>query len=295
MGRRQYCFNPEGVALKNYQLILCLMAAVSSLSFAQGSLENPVAGRTESGIGAISGWHCSASNITATIDGASIGKAGSGTDRGDTASVCGRVDTGFSLLFNYNVLAPGSHSISVYADGQLLETRQFNTVQSGGAEFVTGLSKTVTIFDFPSSGKTATLQWSQAKQSFVVTEISDGGSGVADMSSLYGAYTQVINVSAFGSSCSIYGASSGSTTETFNVTTSGNTTRIMAYTSTSACDFNLTYVSGNSTSGFNLSGSGLCSSGLPASVSISNLIKDNNQLHGTITQSLPGCTQVLSL
>lgn len=281
--------------MKNHQLILCLMAAIPCLSYAQWALENPVAGGTESGISVISGWHCTSSNISVEIDGVGLGKAGGGTLRTDTVSVCGQAETGYSRSFNYNKLTPGSHSISVYADGQLLETRQFNTVQSGGAEFVTGLSKTVTIFDFPSSGKTATLQWSQAKQSFVVTEISEGGSGVADMSSLYGSYTQVINVSAFGSSCSIYGASSGSTTETFYVTTSGNTTRIMAYTSTSACDFNLTYVSGNSTSGFNLSGSGLCSSGLPASVSISNLIKDNNQLHGTITQSLPGCTQVLSL
>ena len=119
--------------LKNYQLIFCLMAAAPSLSFALGSLENPVAGSTESGIGVISGWHCTATNITATIDGASLGKAGSGTGRGDTASTCGRSDTGYSMLFNYNDLTPGNHSISVYADGQLLETRHFNTVQSGGA------------------------------------------------------------------------------------------------------------------------------------------------------------------
>lgn len=158
--------------LKNYQLIFCLMAAVPSLSCAQGSLENPVAGSTESGIGVISGWHCTATNITATIDGASLGKAGSGTGRGDTASICGRSNTGYSLLFNYNDLTPGSHSISVYADGQLLETRQFNTVQSGGAAFVTGLVSRWTLAGFPSSGKTASIDWSQAKQSFVVTGIS---------------------------------------------------------------------------------------------------------------------------
>ena len=84
-------------------------------------------------------------------------------------SICGRTDTGYSLLFNYNDLAPGSHSISAFGDGQLLETKQFNTIQSGGSAFVTGISKTATISDFPSSGKTATLQWSQAKQNFVIT------------------------------------------------------------------------------------------------------------------------------
>ena len=113
--------------MKKLIFAVVLMSTIP-LAFAQGSLENPVAGSTESGIGVISGWHCTASNITVTIDGASLGKAGSGTGRGDTASICGRSDTGYSLLFNYNELTPGSHNISAYADGQLLETRQFNTV-----------------------------------------------------------------------------------------------------------------------------------------------------------------------
>ncbi len=153
-------------------ILASYLSAVSLLSFAQGSLENPVAGSTESGIGVISGWHCTATNITATIDGMSLGKAGSGTSRGDTASTCGRSNTGYALLFNYNDLTPGSHNISVYADGQLLETRQFNTVQSGGAPFVTGLVSRWSLPGFPSAGETASIDWSQTKQSFVVTSIS---------------------------------------------------------------------------------------------------------------------------
>lgn len=281
--------------MKNHQFIFYLIAAIPSLSFAQGALENPVAGSTESGIGVISGWHCTASNITMAIDGASLGKAGNGTGRNDTASICGRADTGYSLLFNYNVLTPGSHTISLYADGQLLETRQFNTIQSGGTEFVTGLSKTTTISDFPSSGKTATLQWSQAKQNFVVTGISGGGSGAVDLSSLQGSYNQSIYVSVSGSSCSSYGAYSGTTSATFVVGTSGNTATVMGYTSTDACAYNLSYVSGNSTSGFNLSGSSLCDSGLSTSVTATSLRKTNNRLYGTIRESLPGCTQTISL
>ena len=86
--------------------------------------------------------------------------------------ICGRADSGYSLLYIYNDLPPGSHTISVYADRQAFETRQINTVKSGGEAFLTGISKTATISDFPSSGRTATLQWSQAKQSFVITGIS---------------------------------------------------------------------------------------------------------------------------
>lgn len=159
-------------------IILLAGLAIPTLSSALGSLENPVAGSTESGIGVISGWHCTANNIEVTIDGASLGKAGSGTSRGDTAGICGRSNTGYSLLYNYNDLPPGSHSLALYADGELLETRQFNTTQSAGAPFATGISKTATIADFPSSGRTATLQWTQAKQSFVVVGLSPAPSAV---------------------------------------------------------------------------------------------------------------------
>lgn len=284
--------------MKSHQLIICLMAAIPGLTFAQGALENPVAGGTESGIGVISGWHCTASNITAEIDGASLGKAGSGTDRGDTASICGRADTGFSLLFNYNALTPGSHSISVYADGQLLETRQFNAVQSGGAEFVTGMSKTATISDFPSAGKTATLQWSQAKQGFVVTGISAGstGSGAVDMSSLQGIYIEKSYASVSGNYCSSYGASSGNTYSTFSLKVNGNTATVDGTLLIDQCVYTLTYASGDITSGLNFSGSAVCLSNIAVSgVTATNIKKINNQIDGTFTVSYPGCDQSISL
>lgn len=275
--------------MKNHRLIVYLIAAIPSLSFAQGVLENPVAGSTESGIGVISGWHCTASDITASIDGRPLGKAGSGTSRNDTASVCGRADTGYSLLYNYNILAPGSHTISLYADGQLLETRQFNTVQSGGAEFVTGMSKTTTISDFPASGKTATLQWSQSKQSFVVTGISGGGDSAIELASLQGIYSANASVSASGIGCA--GFFTGSISPTVALTTSGNTATM--WFQGDACVYSLSYVSGNSTSGFNFNGSISCD---PSSTSVTgtSIRKIDNQLHGTITEFWPTCTQTIS-
>jgi hypothetical protein len=275
-----------------HKLLFLLTAAIPSLTFAQGVLENPVAGSTESGIGVISGWHCTASIITVTIDGASLGKAGNGTSRNDTVSVCGRSDTGYSLLFNYNDLTPGSHNISAYADGQLLETRQFNTVQSGGSAFLTGISKTATISDFPSSGRTATLQWSQAKQSFVITGITDvSGSGAVDLSSLQGTYNQSISSSISGSSCAIYDISPGNSNVTLTLTTSGNTATVTS----DSCTYNLSYSSGNSTSGFNFSGFVSCNSGLSGSVTVVSLRKASDRLSGTVTGFLPGCTQTISL
>jgi len=184
--------NNQGSYLKKLILASALCSTIH-LSFAQGNLENPVAGSTESGIGVISGWYCTATNITVTVDGASLGKAGSGTSRGDTASTCGRSNTGYALLFNYNDLTPGSHNISVFADNQLLETRQFNTVRSGGVPFATGLVSGWSLSNFPSAGETASIDWSQAKQSFVVTSISGSKSPTPLTLSVQAAMANLVN------------------------------------------------------------------------------------------------------
>ena len=108
-----------------------LLFFVPALAFAQeGYLENPQPNATESGIGVISGWHCTAQNITVLIDGNSLGKAGSGTSRRDVAGICGRSDAGFSLLFNYHILSPGPHTIRVYADDNVLTERQLKSTKS---------------------------------------------------------------------------------------------------------------------------------------------------------------------
>jgi hypothetical protein len=149
---------------------------------AQGYLENPQPMAYESGINIVSGWHCTAREITVFIDGVSLGKSGVGSIRNDTVGICGHANTGFSLLYNYNIPEPGEHEIAVYADGALLERRNFTTVRSGGVPFLSGRSATATIADFPESGRSTTVEWSQAKQSFVVV-------GSADTSTLDGTYS----------------------------------------------------------------------------------------------------------
>lgn len=136
-----------------------------------GYLENPAAGSTQSGIGVVSGWHCTAQTISVSIDDLDFGQAGAGTNRFDTESVCGHPRTGFSRLISWSALAEGSHTISVYADGALIETRNFNTIRSGGQPFASGLSANYTLSGFPAPDQFATLTWREAKQSFVVTRI----------------------------------------------------------------------------------------------------------------------------
>lgn len=240
----------------------------------------------------ISGWNCTANTIRIEIDGQSLGNAGIRTGRGDTASICGRSDTGFSLLFNYNSLSPGAHTLKFYADGALIETRQFNSVQSGGTEFLSGASKSVTVSDFPSTGRSATLQWSQAKQGFTVTDVQGGtttpatpSNPNASVSLLRGSYYQTIISSVTGSSCP---ASGGTSYESITVTTIDATVII----GTSDCTFTLDYQSGDNSAGFSLKGSEMCSNGVTFSnVTVTGLKKlTSTSITGKATAVIPGCT-----
>jgi hypothetical protein len=170
------------MSMKRY--LLALLAAASALFWsstpiaATGSLENPQPGGIETGIGAITGWHCTSKNIEVRVDGGSVGRAGTGTPRLDTATTCdGRTDTGFSFLLNYALMHGGTHKVDVYADGILFGSATFQ-VGYLGAEFLTGLSSAHRIPDFPSRGQGTRLVWQQSKQNFVIAGVEPltGGS-----------------------------------------------------------------------------------------------------------------------
>lgn len=144
------------------------------MSFGQGYLENPVSGSTESGISSIRGWRCNVKKVTAVIDDAAVGSTPVGETRPGTESYCGTTDSGYSLLVNFNGFSVGPHNLKVYGDGELIGEVNFNTVRSGGVDYLTNTSKVTTVPNFPSAGKTATLTWSESKQNFVVTSISGG-------------------------------------------------------------------------------------------------------------------------
>ena len=173
------------------------VAAVAMLlagaALATGNLENPRNGATESGIAAITGWHCTARTIELSIDGIVLGNAGTGTPRADTAGVCGRSDTGFSYLYNYALLKGGTHRIDAYADGALFASATFDVGFLGG-EFLTGLAASHFVPDFPAKGVGTHLAWSQSKQNYVVTKVEP-----LLAPSLVGTYT-VRHVSMYSSS-----------------------------------------------------------------------------------------------
>ena len=141
-----------------------------------GVLENP--GMTadmlhaeRSGISVISGWVCEAEEIIIELNGTAW-KAGYGTTRTDTQGVCGDTDNGFSLLFNWNLLGDGIHSVKAYADGRKFAAVQVK-VTTLGKEFV----RMPELWDnnhikFPGRGS-VTLRWSNSLQNVVITDGTD--------------------------------------------------------------------------------------------------------------------------
>jgi hypothetical protein len=151
-------------------VLLCVAWAVTGA--AEGVLEVPAPNSTQTGIGIISGWHCSANRIEIVIDGAPPLLAGSHTERKDTLNACGRSDTGFSLLWNWNLLPTDCfgcryHHIVALADGIPFADAVFQ-VESFGTEFMTGKSGMYTLLNFPAIGDTTWVQWDEAKQNFSV-------------------------------------------------------------------------------------------------------------------------------
>ena len=141
-----------------------------------GYLENPGPNSFQSGIGVISGWVCAAGEVEIEIE---IEKesgeverqvAAYGTERLDTIDACGDTDNGFGLLFNWNRLGDGVHTVVAWVDGVELgrATVQVTTL---GQEFLQGAEGECVVEDFPRLGQRVTLEWQQNSQNFVITEV----------------------------------------------------------------------------------------------------------------------------
>ena len=159
--------------------VLFLLAVVSvPRGWAQTALENPQPDSFQSGIGVISGWACNAGRIEITFDGGAPQEAGYGTSRGDTRQVCGDTDNGFGLLFNWNLLGDGVHTVVAYADGVEFASTTV-IVTTLGEAFLRGVSDSYTLADFPDPGATRTLRWQEAQQNFVISAGAAEGGGTS--------------------------------------------------------------------------------------------------------------------
>ena len=135
-------------------------------------LENPQPGSYQSGISVLSGWACEAETVVLEVDGALLLPAGYGTDRPDTVGKCEDTDNGFGVLFNWNRLDDGEHTVRLLIDEEEWATATF-TVTTLGEEFRRGLTGRYTIADFPSPGEVVTVEWQEAQQNFVMTGVGE--------------------------------------------------------------------------------------------------------------------------
>ena len=135
-----------------------------------GTLENPGPASFQSGIGLLSGWVCDAAVVELEINGGPRIAAAYGTDRADTAPVCGDRNNGFGLLFNWNLLGDGIHTVRAVADGDEFGRATF-TVTTLGVEFLQGTHGETVVEDFPSPGEAVRLVWQQANQNFVLAPV----------------------------------------------------------------------------------------------------------------------------
>ena len=147
-------------------LAICI-AIIGGLLFpralwAQSVFENPPPGSFQSGLGVISGWVCEAERIdivfNAGTDTEASAQAAYGTDRADTRPGCGDSNNGFGLLFNWNLLGDGTHTVQARADGEIFGSATV-TVTTLGQEFLTGASGEFVVRGFPKTDHDIALRW----------------------------------------------------------------------------------------------------------------------------------------
>jgi len=162
--------------MKTTPILALFVTLIGNPSFPQSLwarpvLENPKPGSFQSGGGVISGWVCEAERIDIVFNPGTAKeetwRAGYGTNREDTESACHDIDNGFGLLFNWNRLGDGQHTVSARADGVEFGRATF-TVTTLGEEFLTGASGEFVVEDFPTEGRDITLGWQPSLQNFMI-------------------------------------------------------------------------------------------------------------------------------
>ena len=151
-------------SLQNFEIAQGNAVSGGNTGTMERRLENPQPGSFHSGVGVVSGFVCDADRIDIEING-SLFQASYGTSRADTAGVCGDSDNGFGLLFNWNLLGDGVHTVRALADGVAFATATFK-VKTFGEEFLQGQQATFVLPGFPQAGTNARVRWQQSLQNF---------------------------------------------------------------------------------------------------------------------------------
>lgn len=164
---------------------LVLATAGRATAAVLGAIETPSYFSTQAGVALISGWSCTGQKIRIRIDDGPPQTAGSHTSREDTRPACGRADTGFGLLLNFNLLPPGQHTLTAYADGVAFAGTSFRTIRIGDPA-VNGSLPRFPLLNFPKLGDATWVVWDRELQNFRADSVQTGPAVAGDY---YGATT----------------------------------------------------------------------------------------------------------
>ncbi|MFK7975357.1 MAG: hypothetical protein AB8C02_04440 [Halioglobus sp.] len=131
--------------------------------------EVPTQGSVQSGVGVIRGWACDAQRVEVRFNDLAPIPLAYGTIRTDTREVCGDSDNGYGAVYAWGLLGAGQHTMRTYIDGRLIDTVSFEVTGLESA-FVTGLEASYVLENFPASGQSVTVRWSEADQNFIIVE-----------------------------------------------------------------------------------------------------------------------------
>ena len=169
-------------------VLAAVLTAAPAHSAPIGVIETPVYNSTQTGVGLISGWQCGGQNIEIRIDDGPLQPVGAHTSREDTRAVCGRSDTGYGFLFNYNLLSLGRHSLVAFADGVGFAQQEFSTFTLPGGP-VSGTFLGAPLLNLPRLGVATTVMWDPEIQDFRASSVATAPSIDGDY---YGA-TMLVN------------------------------------------------------------------------------------------------------
>ncbi len=128
--------------------------------------ETPSMGSKESGIGIIRGWACDARKVEIAIDGGSRIPVAYGTSREDTRAICGDADNGYGMVFAWGLLGKGSHRLQTFIDDVEIADVDFEVVGLDQAFAKDLPTRSYRLYDFPISGDSVNIGWSEAHQGF---------------------------------------------------------------------------------------------------------------------------------
>ena len=170
-------------------------------------LENPQPGSFQSGVGVISGWVCEAERIDIVFNPGTAEeetwRAGYKTTRPDTEYtpegevLCGDTDNGFGLLFNWNRLGDGQHTVSARAD-RVEFGRATVTVTTFGEEFLEDVGKHARLEDFPETGTDLIVAWQQSLQNFTIARLDNLAPRIASIDAIGDSISKAVNAGGAG-------------------------------------------------------------------------------------------------